>query len=74
MPNAPSGALIGQIDLSSKKFLVGAEYMGEIDDEGVLYLIVNDDSYDDNEGAFTVEIFYTPPEVAGDDDVDDDTD
>ncbi len=74
MPNAPSGALVGQINLSSTKFLVGAEYVQEIDDGGVLYLIVNDDSYDDNEGSFTVEIFYTAPEVSGDDDVNDDTD
>ena len=72
LPDAPAGALIGQINLKSEKFLVGAEYMEEVDDSGVLYLIVNDDSYSDNEGAFSVEIFYTPPETAEDDDESDD--
>ncbi len=72
MPEAPAGALIGQIELLSEKFLVGAEFMEEMEESGTLYLVVNDDSYDDNEGAYSVEIFYTPPETADDDGGDDD--
>jgi hypothetical protein len=79
-PALSRGALVGKI-ISGQKgfdtpFLVGSSFEHLMTDAGTLFLIVNDDSYDDNEGAFEAEIEVIPvgddDDDSGDDDDDDD--
>ncbi len=62
VPNAGVGALIGFIVSSggqtSQPFLVGSQSTFTTPVDGRLYLLVNDDNYNDNSGSFTVRIVY----------------
>ena len=62
VPNAGVGALIGYIlstnGQSSQPFLVGSQSTFTSPVDGRLYLMVNDDNYNDNSGSFTVRIVY----------------
>ena len=55
LPTAPCGALIGKVGANGKPFLIGA---GPTEvpsgSEGVLYLIMNDWEFGDNEGSLSV--------------------
>jgi hypothetical protein len=56
VPDAPVGALVGRIG-DGRPFGIGSQTQPLVmPDDGVLYLGVNDANYDDNRGAFRVEI------------------
>ncbi|MCA1593671.1 MAG: LecA/PA-IL family lectin [Acidobacteria bacterium] len=61
-PQAGVGALLGVIrdtaGRQSQPFLVGAQLVFTAQADGRLYLLVNDDNYDDNSGQFSVRIRY----------------
>ncbi|HLL70571.1 MAG TPA: hypothetical protein VK363_04010 [Pyrinomonadaceae bacterium] len=60
VPNAGVGALIGYIRLSSGQntapFIVGSQQNFGAQADGRLFLLVNDDNYNDNSGNFTARI------------------
>jgi hypothetical protein len=62
VPTAGVGALIGYILLSSgqstQPFLVGDQMTLTVPSDGRLFLLVNDDNYNDNTGSFSVRIQY----------------
>ena len=62
VPNAGVGALIGYIlqpnGQASPAFLIGSQLTLTAAADGRLYLLVNDDNYNDNSGSFTVRIVY----------------
>jgi hypothetical protein len=62
VPNAGAGALIGVIrqpnGQMSQAFLVGSQLTFTVPLDGRLYLLINDDNYTDNGGAFNVRIRY----------------
>jgi hypothetical protein len=62
VPSAGPGALIGYIRLqngqTSQPFLVGSQLIQTVPLDGRLYLLINDDDYSDNGGAFKVTIKY----------------
>ena len=62
VPNAGVGALIGYIlstnGQTSQPFLVGSQSTFTSPVDGRLYLMVNDDNYNDNSGSFSVRIVY----------------
>lgn len=69
-PDLPRGALAGKIVTGTKNaggspFLVGNEFESLVTDAGTVFLIVNDDTYADNDGYFSVDIQAV---VADDDD------
>jgi len=59
---AGAGALIGVIrqpnGQTTQAFLVGSQLTFTIPVDGRLYLLINDDNYSDNGGAFKVTIRY----------------
>ena len=63
LPTAGVGALIGYIvqpnGQATQPFLVGSQSTFTAPVEGRLYLLVNDDNYNDNNGSFSVRIVYT---------------
>ncbi len=71
--DAPRGALIGWVGVDLwNPFLTGTHYDQPSEQTGRLYFIVNDDSYDDNGGYFSVAVRIENRECA-DDDINDDT-
>ena len=60
VPNAGVGALIGYIRMldgqNSQPFFIGSSLTWTAPADGRLYLLVNDDNYNDNSGAFTVRL------------------
>lgn len=60
VPNAGVGALIGYVRLTNGQatapFLVGSQQSFAAQADGRLFLLVNDDNYDDNSGSFTARI------------------
>jgi hypothetical protein len=62
VPNAGVGALIGYIvqpnGQSTQPFLIGSQSTFTTPVDGRLYLVVNDDNYNDNSGSFSVRIVY----------------
>jgi PA-IL-like protein len=62
VPNAGVGALIGFIRLPSgqvtQAFFLGSQLTFSAPADGRLYLLVNDDNYNDNSGSFDVRIVY----------------
>jgi hypothetical protein len=62
VPTAGVGALIGYLLLqtgqASQPFMVGAQMTLTVPSDGRLYLLVNDDNYNDNSGSFSVRIQY----------------
>jgi hypothetical protein len=62
VPNVGVGALIGYIvstnGQQSQPFVVGSQSTFTSPVDGRLYLLVNDDNYNDNSGSFSVRIVY----------------
>lgn len=62
VPNAGVGALIGYIvstsGQQSQPFLIGSQTTFTTPVDGRLYLMVNDDNYNDNSGSFSVRVVY----------------
>lgn len=62
VPNAGVGALIGFIRLPNgqvtQAFFIGSQLTFNAPADGRLYLLVNDDNYNDNSGSFDVRIVY----------------
>ena len=62
LPTSGAGALIGYIrepsGQTSQVFLVGTQLTFTVPVDGRLYLLINDDNYGDNGGAFKVKIRY----------------
>lgn len=62
VPTAGVGALIGYImqpgATTTQPFLVGSQLTYTAQTDGTLFLLVNDDNYNDNSGSFTVRIVY----------------
>ncbi|HEX8141565.1 MAG TPA: LecA/PA-IL family lectin [Pyrinomonadaceae bacterium] len=62
VPSAGVGALIGYIRLSNgqvtQAFFVGSQLTFNAPGDGRLFLLVNDDNYNDNSGSFDVRISY----------------
>lgn len=62
VPNAGVGALIGFIRLPNgqvtQAFFVGSQLTFSAPADGRLYLLANDDNYNDNSGSFDVRIVY----------------
>ena len=62
VPTAGVGALIGYIlqpnGQSTQPFLIGSQITFTSSVDGRLYLLVNDDNYNDNSGSFSVRIVY----------------
>lgn len=62
LPTAGVGALIGYIvqpnGQSTQPFLIGSQSRFTAQVDGRLYLVVNDDNYNDNSGSFSVRIIY----------------
>jgi PA-IL-like protein len=62
LPTAGVGALIGYIvqpnGQSTQPFLIGSQSTFTAPVDGRLYLVVNDDNYNDNSGSFSVRIIY----------------
>jgi hypothetical protein len=60
VPNAGVGALIGYIRMldgqNSQPFFIGSSLTWTAPADGRLYLLVNDDNYNDNSGGFLVQI------------------
>ncbi|MGZ5435691.1 MAG: hypothetical protein ACXWID_09935 [Pyrinomonadaceae bacterium] len=60
VPSAGVGALIGYIRMldgqNSQPFFIGSSLTWTAPADGRLYLLVNDDNYNDNSGAFTVHL------------------
>jgi hypothetical protein len=60
VPSAGVGALIGYLRMldgqNSQPFFIGSSLTWTAPADGRLYLLVNDDNYNDNSGAFTVHI------------------
>ena len=61
LPVQPGGALIGRIGEDGQPFYVGAYTAGWAEQEGQIYLRIDDDRLGDNEGALVVEITVTRP-------------
>jgi hypothetical protein len=62
VPNAGVGALIGYVSSTngqaSQPFLIGIQSTFTSPVDGRLYLMVNDDNFNDNSGSFSVRIVY----------------
>jgi hypothetical protein len=62
VPTAGVGALIGYIRLTngqlSQPFLIGSQQTFTAPADGRLFLLVNDDNYNDNSGSFSVRLIY----------------
>ena len=62
VPTAGVGALIGYLAqpgaTATQPFLVGSQLTLTAPSDGRLYLLINDDNYNDNSGSFSVRILY----------------
>jgi hypothetical protein len=56
MPGVPAGALLGRMGANGQPFPLGNATTLTVPADGVLFLGVNDDGFDDNQGEFRVEI------------------
>ena len=60
VPNAGVGALIGYVRLTNGQvtapFIIGSQQSFAAQADGRLFLLVNDDNYNDNSGSFTVRV------------------
>jgi len=56
LPNALAGALIGRIGATGQPFAIGNQSQVTMPAAGQLFLGVNDDGFDDNQGEFRVDI------------------
>jgi len=56
LPNALAGALIGRIGTNGQPFAIGSGVSVPMPAAGQLFLGVNDDGYEDNQGEFRVDI------------------
>ncbi|MFC1974820.1 hypothetical protein ACFLXQ_00300 [Chloroflexota bacterium] len=61
LPGVRGGALIGRIGENGRPFFVGRYTTQWIDEEGTLYLRIDDDILSDNEGYMAVEVTVTQP-------------
>jgi hypothetical protein len=59
LPDAPAGTLIGRIGTNGRPFEIGNGTSMTMPAAGQLYLGVNDDGFEDNQGEFRVEIRRT---------------
>ena len=59
LPNVPAGALIGRIGANGQPFGVGSGVNVPMPAAGQLFLGVNDDGFEDNQGEFRVDIART---------------
>ncbi len=63
VPTAGVGALIGYIlqptGQNSQPFFIGSQSTFTVPADGRLYLLVNDDNYNDNSGSFSARIIYS---------------
>lgn len=59
LPNALAGALIGRIGASGQPFAIGSGVQVPMPAAGQLFLGVNDDGYEDNQGEFRVDVART---------------
>jgi len=59
LPNQPTGAVIGKIGKNGKPFYIGDDKAPfQIAEKGRLFIGINDYEYNDNDGKFTVTIYY----------------
>jgi hypothetical protein len=63
LPSAPGGVLIGRIGEEGAPFHVGRRLRRPVQEEGLLYLRIDDDILSDNEGYVTVEVQVASPET-----------
>lgn len=59
LPNALAGALIGRIGSNGQPFAIGSGVQVPMPAAGQLFLGINDDGYEDNQGEFRVDIQRT---------------
>lgn len=59
MPNVLAGALIGRIGANGQPFAIGSGVSVPMPAAGQLFLGVNDDGYDDNQGEFRIDVTRT---------------
>ena len=63
LPSAAIGSLIGRVgEGNDSAFLIGRWRTFQASSEGLLYLKMNDNAYEDNAGYITVQIIVQPPE------------
>jgi hypothetical protein len=62
LPNVQGGALIGRIGENGEPFYVGKRVIWQAEQDGFLYLRIDDDILSDNDGWVTVEISISPAE------------
>ena len=59
MPSQPAGAIIAKVGVSGKPFYVGDDRAPfHISQRGTLFVGINDSSFEDNSGEFSVVIYY----------------
>ena len=56
MPNVLAGALIGRIGTSGEPFAIGSGVSLAMPESGQLFLGINDDGFEDNQGEIRVDI------------------
>ena len=59
MPNVLAGALIGRIGPNGQPFAIGSGVSVPMPAAGQLFLGINDDGMDDNQGEYRVDITRT---------------
>ncbi len=60
LPNVPGGALIGRIGENGEPFYVGQRVTWGAEQDGLLYLRIDDDILSDNDGWVAVEVSISP--------------
>lgn len=63
LPNVPGGALIGRVGETGRPFYVGRGTGGRAEQQGLLYLRIDDDLLGDNQDYLTIKVKVTPPET-----------
>ena len=59
LPNVPAGALIGRIGANGQPFGIGSGVQVPMPAAGQLFLGINDDGFEDNQGEYRVDIQRT---------------
>jgi hypothetical protein len=59
LPSAPAGALIGRIGANGQPFGIGSGVQVPMPEAGQLFLGINDDGFEDNQGEYRVDIQRT---------------
>lgn len=62
IPGIPGGMLLGRVGETGQVFAIGSGGTYYVNEQGLLYLRINDDILSDNEGYVTVEVEIMPPE------------